>query len=48
LPASGTSVKTSRSVYGSSAVEVEVSGWPLLEPEPIVLGRVLKEVGCLL
>src|SRR3954454_906144 len=31
-----------------SAVEVEIARRALLEPEPIVLGRLLQELGCLL
>jgi hypothetical protein len=30
------------------AVEVEVAGRPLLEPEPVVIRRVLEKLGCLL
>ena len=33
---------------GGLAVEVEVARRALLEPQPIVLGRVLEELGCLL
>jgi hypothetical protein len=48
LPARRTSVKTSSSVYRYSAVEIEIAGRLLLEPEPVVVRRVLKEFGRLL
>src|SRR4051794_30577157 len=47
LPASGTDVKTSSHVSGrpmGSVVEVEVARRALLEPEPIVLRRLLEEL----
>src|SRR3954452_18619021 len=47
FPASGTDVKTSSHVSGrpmGSVVEVEVARRALLEPEPIVLRRLLEEL----
>src|SRR4051794_13043896 len=47
FPASGTDVKTSSHVSGrpmGSVVEVEVARRTLLEPEPIVLRRLLEEL----
>src|SRR3954452_23728088 len=54
LPASGVDVKTSSQVSrrlrptGCAALEVEVLGWLLLEPEPVVLRGLLQELGGLL
>jgi hypothetical protein len=32
----------------ASVVEIEVARWPLFEPEPVVLGRILEELRGLL
>src|SRR3954469_7451091 len=54
LPVSGRSVKTSSQVSGrpstarASTVEVEVPRGTLLEPEAVVLGRLLEELRRLL
>src|SRR4051794_41475343 len=53
LPLSGVRVKTSSQVSGrpdsaGSAVEIEVPRRALLEPQPVVLGRLLEELRGLL